>query len=362
MRQLLSSSGLIEKYLPESDKAVFHKIYLDVLGVEDAVDMERVLLSSLYERLRNTSRRVGIFILDADKIFTERLSSLLSYLNTLATENEHISLLFFLETDILHDRYSELRDTKQTPFYLQNIIYQSLYSERDIEKFIDYLEAKFDLVVSGRLRKRIKKQCGGHLWLVKEAVRYLRKHPGADWVDISNSPALRFKVKTIWKSLSENERSVLQEVVTGGKGIKGGDKDSFDFLRRVGLLTRRGKMIKVGIELLERLILELANNKNRLYCSKGAVYLNGVKLSKVFSEQEFTGLKLLVDNPGKVVGKDQLAQAIWKDQAVEKYSEWAIYKLISRLRAKLVDLGLPAKSIKTLRNRGFLLSAALVEK
>lgn len=59
---------------------------------------------------------------------------------------------------------------------------------------------------------------------------------------------------------------------------------------------------------------------------------------------------LLLGNKGKIVSFDALANALWKDKSDEKYSEYAITKLIERLKKKL-----PKYLIHSQRGLGYIL-------
>jgi len=52
-------------------------------------------------------------------------------------------------------------------------------------------------------------------------------------------------------------------------------------------------------------------------------------------------------------GRDFLAQIIWGDKSFDLYSDWAIDKIMSRLRKKLYQNGYPAEKIKTVKGRGY---------
>lgn len=60
---------------------------------------------------------------------------------------------------------------------------------------------------------------------------------------------------------------------------------------------------------------------------------------------------ILLEKSGKITSRDEIAQSVWQNRWLEKYSDWQIDRLIYLLRKKL-----PKKySIKTLRNSGYIL-------
>ncbi|MFC1790807.1 helix-turn-helix domain-containing protein [Patescibacteria group bacterium] len=50
-----------------------------------------------------------------------------------------------------------------------------------------------------------------------------------------------------------------------------------------------------------------------------------------------------------------MGEVLWGEASYEKYSDWAIDQLISKLRKKLKDLGL-TDFLKTIRGRGYKLT------
>jgi DNA-binding winged helix-turn-helix (wHTH) protein len=52
------------------------------------------------------------------------------------------------------------------------------------------------------------------------------------------------------------------------------------------------------------------------------------------------------------VGRDDIAKAIWRGEWTEKYSDWAIDKLVSKLKKKLIFSNY---EILTIKNRGYQL-------
>ena len=57
------------------------------------------------------------------------------------------------------------------------------------------------------------------------------------------------------------------------------------------------------------------------------------------------------------ISRDEIATILWKEESYDdKYSDWAIDKMISRLREKLILGGLTAYNIKTLRGKGYQLN------
>ena len=93
---------------------------------------------------------------------------------------------------------------------------------------------------------------------------------------------------------------------------------------------------------------------NELSYSSDMVYFNGDLTQYSFTPSEFEVLKLLLDKKKKICTYFDIAAVIWDDP--DKFSMWAMSRLISRLRYKLVKNGLSDDVIKTYRGKGFILN------
>jgi DNA-binding winged helix-turn-helix (wHTH) protein len=82
--------------------------------------------------------------------------------------------------------------------------------------------------------------------------------------------------------------------------------------------------------------------------------LNEAKLAKdpltYFTKEESKTLEALVQKSDSVVSRDEIAQAIWGQNWLKRYSDWQIDRLIYLVRRKLSS----AYTIKTIRNRGYV--------
>jgi len=84
------------------------------------------------------------------------------------------------------------------------------------------------------------------------------------------------------------------------------------------------------------------------------------KLSEIQSldnltQKEHLVLDLLIKKRNEIVSFDEMAEVLWKDDLEEKYSLYAITKLVERIRSKLKARGFEENLIHTQRGKGYLL-------
>ncbi len=85
------------------------------------------------------------------------------------------------------------------------------------------------------------------------------------------------------------------------------------------------------------------------------VVLAGKYSGDYLTKSEYRVVKILTQHRGEIVTREKIAEVLWEEDYIEKYSDWAIDKLISRLRKKLCT-NRGSFPIKTLRGHGFLIS------
>ncbi len=93
----------------------------------------------------------------------------------------------------------------------------------------------------------------------------------------------------------------------------------------------------------------------RLDRSSRKVWVKGKELIPPLSPLQFRLLELLYDASGRVVSREEIAQALWPE-ARGGVTDQAIDAIIHRLRERLASLDPEAKYIETVRGHGFRLS------
>lgn len=88
---------------------------------------------------------------------------------------------------------------------------------------------------------------------------------------------------------------------------------------------------------------------------KGIYDISASRYLQDLTELETNVLALMLENVNELCTYEQLAALIWGEAYAEKFSLYAISKLIQRLRLKIRTNGISDYKIKTVRNKGYLL-------
>jgi archaellin len=77
------------------------------------------------------------------------------------------------------------------------------------------------------------------------------------------------------------------------------------------------------------------SRNTKIKIKEGNIYLGYKKITNKFSKQERAVLIRLIKDKRNTVTHDQIGHILWGDNAEEKYSLWAIAKIIQKIRKKL---------------------------
>ncbi|MDO8514903.1 MAG: helix-turn-helix domain-containing protein [bacterium] len=139
-------------------------------------------------------------------------------------------------------------------------------------------------------------------------------------------PDLR-QTEIIWFSLSEIQRRLLRQIMSGEKNFPAEFKPDLDYLTQTG----------INLPLLNQVLL-----KNNI--------LTDDDLLNLFFGKDKIVLKKLLENKNNVISRDDLGALIWPNG---DYSDWALDKFVQRLRKKLLKLAIDPNNLKTVKRQGF---------
>lgn len=290
---------------------------------------------------------IGIFITNAEAFIQNKNYSLLDSIIQLQEKSTNLRFLFCFETDITHPEIA--KRFYQTSIY-SNIIYYSLYNAKDTLSFIDYLEGKWRFDLKDSCKERITKECGGHFWFVKYAVRALRDNPGMLLDEVCESEQMNFRLEQIVSTFLESERNVLNKLLMGKTISNSLEKHSQQFLTKMGFI----KDDEIAVHVLAKYLRENLP-KVAIEMNENKIELNEVNVESHFSRKEKHAFRALFQQKNYIVSRDQIAKALWPTDTEDSYTDWAVDRIIARLRAKLTKLGMPKELIKTFRGRGYML-------
>lgn len=288
-----------------------------------------------------------ILLFDRFEIFTQTVTSdFFSNLRILRNRAKYrFSCVFSLnkpleeifEKEILADFYE---------FVAEHIVYLPIYDKPGVEFRIKYLEQQTGKKIPAEKFNQILKLTGGHGKLTRICIElYLENNEAIE--QSNNLSSFLLEQKTIQGALYEIESSLSPSDL---KDLK--MKKSNSFLENIELLKDR----EIAIPLLEEFLNQTKEEKTNIFVDQktGEIKHGEQVLTDNLTSSEFKLLKFLIENQNKVLTREDIISAVWKDsKTVAGVTDEALDQLISRLRKKIEDNPNSPTHLQTIKGRGF---------
>ena len=346
VKQLQDNQKSLRKII--NNKKSVHFLFLDLSSqmIEDEIDLKKYL----EKNIKNSKNNIVLFILDADKLFDER-SLLLGGIDGLRHQIPNISIVYFFQKNIFLNKYLK-KFARFTTSY-QNIIIFPYYQREDCQVFIAQLEQRFNIKVRKKTSNLILDRCGGHFWLIKQAVRQLAKDKVIN--NIFNNEDMIFRLKVIADEFEPEEKDLLEKIIKEDFNFLSEEKNILTYFLKNKFLYKRDRQYFFSIPILKDYLTEQISQKNQIKINeRKQIVINNIITDGYFSKKEKRMMIFFIKNINKIVRREEVAKEIWREDYQELYTDWALDQFIRRLRLKFIKLGLDQKMIKTKKNQGFI--------
>lgn len=333
----------ISQYIQDysSDKNSF-KIELNLQILDKLPDIEEFIA----EQVGSRKKTANIFVTNMETLIHDNNFALINKFVEFTRTQKEWRFIFQFDFDITHPHI--VRHLKDMHLFT-NLHYQSLYPYADVLVFIDYLCDKWEITLDQKTKEAVYRECGGHLWLVKELVRSLWIYKDMSFDECLKTEAMFFKLEQIYLSLQDSEREVLRKISRNERPSENPiESHSLNYLKKIGLIQKN----EITIGLLAYYIRKTLP-KVKFELKDKHVIINNVVVDRMFSRSELKVLRVLLLLPGTIISRDQVANVLWPVNTEENYSEWAIDRIIARLRDKIATMGFDKNIVKTLRGQGY---------
>jgi len=231
-------------------------------------------------------------------------------------------------------------------FASQNVWYLPLYKEVDIDEVIETQERQGLVKIANRERDLVRRLSGGHAGLARFYLRNLDKLDDQSYKYLEVERLLN----GIWDCLSLETQEKLFLLIQK-REVSGWS----DFALRTGLIIEKNRGTEIFSKVFEGYVGHLLNEGlPRIIEKEKELFLFGRKLTLLLSAQEESVFRLLWDKKGDLIERDKIAQVVWDHDWEERYSDWAIDQVISRIRRKIGDRG-KKRLIEVVKGKGFII-------
>ncbi|MCL4364014.1 helix-turn-helix domain-containing protein [Patescibacteria group bacterium] len=356
VHQLLGDKKLLKKILGKYyRKYLLGYISLSEDNLIDAINKKiqkwsqgKDLEDSL-KKIESKGLDVGLFVDYATNIITNKSEQKqLFELETILRKFKNFSVIIFSEVDITEAGFNQL--VNQCSSLFTHIIKYPLYSEKDSLQFTSYNESLWKFKFPEKTKQAVVKSCGGYLWLIRQALRLLRDEKDLTLEQVFSHELMLRKLDVVWSKLTEPEKDVLRKINNKYLDEDSKNSQTYSYLKTIKMIVNDS----LGIPIL-KYVIEKEKRTNQLIVKDGDVFLDKENVSYQLTKSETRIIKVLIDNKTKLVTRNQIAQKIWGVNWEDHYSDWAIDRLIHRLRLKLKKIGFDESLIKTYKSRGIML-------
>lgn len=235
-------------------------------------------------------------------------------------------------------------------FLAGNEIYLPLKDPASLNFRIGFLQMKAQNKITEEEVNKVLSLTSGHGKLTRLSIEALMETNEASDLKsfLLGRPKINSLFQEIWKGLTPSEQNYLE---TFDPELKSA------YLEKTHILTGD----KISIPLFEEFV-EAQKNKPTETKAEKITYnpetheiKDGDKvLSDSLTASEYKLLKFLVENEGKILERDEIINAVWKDlSSTAGVSEQALDQLIFRVRKKIEENPNSPTHLQTIKGRGF---------
>lgn len=301
-------------------------------------------LKQIVSQIIGEGKEVHFFILNAESPDYEVLNQITTSLQRIFSFYNRVSGSIFFEVPIIRKEYTHIFQKNYK--FLQNTITFPLYGHEETIGFIKNLAHVWKMKLDTKIVEEISLKTPGNVWLLREMVRYLGDNPHHTVSDAASSFGIQMRVEAIYNLFTSEEKQVLADVINHNRSHPTLRK----YFESIGFIDSSGRFLFPPI--IPYLKIQALSQKFEV--QKGMIRFNGNDVTKNLTPLEVKLCSFFIEQKGRIISREEISVVIWGDQWEDKYSDWAIDRLIFRLRTKLHKMGAGRNILKTLKSRGFI--------
>ncbi|HUW22356.1 MAG TPA: winged helix-turn-helix domain-containing protein [Candidatus Bathyarchaeia archaeon] len=324
------------------------------------------VLKLLIGNITGHELKVVIFLGEIDELlFVNSVfcNNLRSLWNSFSGKLHYVFLIKEIKMIFDKDRVGE----ELGELFLQNVVYEPI-SRQNADYVIDRMSYRFGYSPSQEEKKVAKEMCGGHPYFLKVTCKLLSKKNGTKSLSTQELIDLlrrNYEIRSVAQRMidvqtdkaKENLKNITEEKIATLEG------EQVKVLEWLGLIEKDQDgyyqpFCLLFQDAISKRIIEKTKGTNQIgelsYDAKsGALSFRGQSIEEKFSCQEYEVLIFLLKERNKLCSRDEISKVLWGKDSYEKYSDWAIDQLMSKLRKKIAALRVKNGRLITVRGRGY---------
>lgn len=332
--------------LPGVDKRKLEKWFDDSIQSQDLFLVIESVRKSLLEIL-DSGVYPTIFFLRFDRMKDVINQSLYDNLQGLK-DATHQKLSYVFTGYQTLDKLSPDVFTKASLSVFMHTQYVKPSSVKDTQTIYQEFRTRYEFDLDQQAEERLLALAGGHVQYLQIALILLNELPRR--VKASELEAILIEDERIqllseelWEGLDKGEKEILLKIV-GEKNISMQERQKASYLWDVGIVLGSGKKDEVFSPLLK----DYLSGLDQEISQNGNVH---------FTKKEYLLFTFLEKNMDEICERDDIVEFVWPEYSEYGVSDWAIDRLVARVRAKLKKQG-SRHEIQTIRTRGYKLITA----
>ncbi len=329
--------------LPESVKGQCRKLFVQSIQLKDqffTIDSLRKSLEALVE----AGYYPSLFLIRFDRLYDIVTPEFLSNLLGLRDAVKHKLSYVFTSYRPLHDLSPEIFK-KQFLTIFSRDMYLPPANKSDMNIVMDTLERQYHTSLDDATRKALVDLSGGYVQYLQLAIIRLREEKTpmnnalALFSFLSRDEQIIFQSEELFDSLTKSEKETLLHIKQG-KSVPPSERELTRYLWNTGMVHDVDGKTVLFSPLFDDYVGKLSLNSS-----------NG----KEFTKKEHVLFTFLKAHEGELCEREAIIEAVWPEHEDIGVSDWAIDRLVARLRFKLKEKGSPYQVV-TVVTRGYKLT------
>jgi len=296
-------------------------------------------------KIVNEGYQVSLFFIRFDRIKDAATPAFYDNLQGLRDATHHKVSYVFTSFRTLNALAPSVFPKAATAGFTQ-VIYIKPADQSDLEHIYTSLRQRFALVLTPSLKRELFEVVAGNVQYLQLAMITLNEkkdslRKGSLLSILGEDERIHLQSEELWESLSAQEKEMIVKVLKGT--ISEGELKKVPYLTSSGLLVEK----EGGWALFSPLLTEYVEH----------VGVDAAESEVHFTKKEHTLFTLLEEKKGSICTRDEIIETVWPEAVEFGVSDWAIDRLVARVRSKLRSQKSPYE-ITTIRTRGYKLQGA----
>lgn len=316
----------------------------------DSIQTQDLFLTLDYVRkslkfLSDTGIKTTIFFLRFDRLKDSATPELFDNLQGMSDSSNHKISYVFTSVRSFDDLFPAIFK-KHDLSYFADSVYIKPNTNEDARIVLNANKKQRDVVISKELEDNLMELVDGHSQYLQYSLITIHENNKTikDRNELENlllsDERISLQSEEIWESLTNTEKDLLLKIINKNKLTKE-EKEEALYLEKTGFYNEKGYQIFSPIFANFIKIKELEKKRESAL----------IELSK----KELMLLKHLEEHLNEVCEREQIIEAVWPEAEAMGVSDWAIDRLVARLRNKLKNQN-KKYEIVTIKTRGYKLT------